>query len=66
MSGAQTADVELTRNELTKLVRMQAETIRRLEKRNEELAAKLKEKNPTERLDPALFTKCVCQVETIA
>jgi transposase len=53
MSGAKSPDEDLSRDELIKLVRMQAATIRRLEKQVEELFAKLKEKNPTERLDEA-------------
>ncbi len=43
----------LSRDELIKLVRMQAASIRRLDRQVEELFAKLNEKNPTERLDEA-------------
>ena len=51
MSGAKPFDEDLSRDQLIKLVTMQAATIKRLEKQVEELFAKLKEKNPTERLD---------------
>ena len=51
MSGAKLPVEDLSRDELIKLVRMQADAIKRLEKQVEELFAKLKEKNPTERLD---------------
>lgn len=51
MSKSKSPVDELSRAELIKLVRMQAAVIVRLEKRVEELEAKLKEKNPTERLD---------------
>lgn len=57
MSGANLPDEELSRDELLKLVRMQAATIKRLEKQVEELFAKLKEKNPTERLDESYSQK---------
>lgn len=57
MSGAKLPDEELSRDELLKLVRMQAATIKRLEKQVEELFAKLKEKNPTERLDESYSQK---------
>ena len=57
MSGANLSDGELSRDELLKLVRMQAATIKRLEKQVEELFAKLKEKNPTERLDDSYSQK---------
>jgi hypothetical protein len=51
MSAATTPVEELSRNELIKLVRLQANSIKRLEKQVEELFAKLNEKNPTRRLD---------------
>lgn len=51
MSKSKSPLVDLSRSELIKLVRMQAAAIERLEKRVGELEAKLKEKNPTERLD---------------
>lgn len=51
MSKTKSSHEDLSRAELIKLVRMQAATIERLEARIEELEAKLKEKNPTERLD---------------
>ena len=57
MSSANLPDGELSRDELMKLVRMQAATIKRLEKQVEELFAKLKEKNPTERLDESYSQK---------
>ena len=57
MSGAKLPDEELSRDELLKLVRMQAATIKRLEKQVEDLFAKLKEKNPTERLDQSYSQK---------
>lgn len=57
MNGAKRPDEELSRDELLKLVRMQAATIKRLEKQVEELFAKLKEKNPTERLDESYSQK---------
>jgi hypothetical protein len=51
MSDAKLPADDLSRDELIKLVRMQADAIKRLEKRVEELVAKLKQRNPTERLD---------------
>ena len=57
MNGAKLPGEELSRDELLKLVRMQAATIKRLEKQVEELFAKLKEKNPTERLDESYSQK---------
>lgn len=51
MSTANPNFDDCSRDELIKLVKMQAATIERLEKRIEELEAKLKAKNPTERLD---------------
>lgn len=51
MSDAELPDENLSRDQLLKLVTMQAETIRRLQKQVDELFAKLNEKNPTERLD---------------
>ena len=57
MNGTKFPDEVLSRDELLKLVRMQAATIKRLEKQVEELFAKLKEKNPTERLDESYSQK---------
>jgi hypothetical protein len=51
MSTTNSSFDDCSRGELIKLVKMQAATIERLEKRIEELEAKLKAKNPTERLD---------------
>ncbi|MEL7496227.1 MAG: hypothetical protein AAFN77_01365, partial [Planctomycetota bacterium] len=57
MNDCKFPDQELSRDEVLKLVRMQAATIKRLEKQVEELFAKLKEKNPTERLDESYSQK---------
>lgn len=57
MNGTNFPNEELSRDELLKLVRMQAATIKRLEKQVEELFVKLKEKNPTERLDESYSQK---------
>lgn len=57
MNDCKFPDEELSRDEVLKLVRMQAATIKRLEKQVEELFAKLKEKNPTERLDESYSQK---------
>lgn len=51
MSQSESPLEDLSRDELIKLVRMQAAAIERLEKRVKELEGKLQEKNPTERLD---------------
>lgn len=51
MSKSKSPLDDLSRSELIKLVRMQAAAMERLEKRVEELEAKLNETNPTERLD---------------
>ena len=51
MSKSESPLEDLSRDELIKLVRMQAAAIERLQKRVEELEAKSQEKNPTERLD---------------
>ena len=48
---------DLSRDELLKLVRMQAAAIKRLEKRIEQLAGKGNDKNPTERLDESYSQK---------
>lgn len=51
MSGAKLPVDDLSRDELIKLVRMQADAIKKLEKQVEDLSIKLKQRNPTERLD---------------
>lgn len=57
MSNAKSPDQDLTYEQLMKLVTMQAETIRRLQKQVDELFARLNEKNPTERLDESYSLK---------
>ncbi len=57
MSTTKIPEEELSRDELLKLVRMQAATIKRQQKQIEELCAKIKEKNPTERLDESYSQK---------
>ena len=53
MSNNDTFFDELSRRELVKLVQKQAIAIKRLEKRNQELADKITDKNPTVRTDEA-------------
>ena len=46
MSAAKLPDEELSRDELLKLVRMQAATIKRLERQSEELIREVEGKEP--------------------